>query len=309
MNWPLTVLWISRSTVSTWVCRVFVGLVAAQFGDQRIEQAEAVAKFFGGCAHGGIDVASGEAVDRQRMNQAQRHRLVMLAGDGVFDAGFQHLAAIDDRPDLGNGAEGSVLLERIPVAVEGDQAGLVLRHVLAQDALHAHGQGLEHLALFHHGDPLEGVDVIGMHREEPDELVHAFVEPAVVFGERRQVVADLGLLLGGLLEQTLGHHELDIAAGDEDLLEAVLHPADAVGDKGEARAVENGFLDTGHEAEAQILADLADLAEEVEVEDQFLVLAGAQVSRAAHRPPAAGRVRDTPRRTWPSCLRRPACGW
>jgi len=84
-------------------------------------------------------------------------------------------------------------------------------------------------------------------------------------------------LLGGLLEQTLGHDEFDVAAGNEDLLEAVLYPADAVGDKGEARAVENGFLDTGHEAETQILADLADLAEEVEVEDQLLILAGTQV--------------------------------
>jgi hypothetical protein len=72
--------------------------------------------------------------------------------------------------------------------------------------------GLEHLALFHHGDALEGVDVIGMHREEPHELVHALVEPAVIFGKGHQVVADLGLLLGGLLEQALGHHELHVRA-------------------------------------------------------------------------------------------------
>ncbi len=115
-----------------------------------------------------------------------------------------------------------------------------------------------------------------MHREEADKLVHALVELTVAFGERHQVVADFGLLLGGLLEQTLGNDEFHVAAGNEDLLEAILHPADAVDDKGEARAVENGFLDTGHEAKAQVLADLADLAEEVKVEDQFLVLAGAQ---------------------------------
>jgi len=201
----------------------------------------------------------------------------LFAGDGVLDTGFQHLAAIDDRTDLWNGAERGVLLQRVPVAVEGDQAGFVQRHVLAEGALHTHGQGLEHLALFHHGDTFEGVDVIGMHREEPDKLVHALVEPAVVFGKGHQVVANLGLLLGGLLEQALGHDKFHVAAGNEDLLEAVLYPADAVRDKGEARAVENRFLDTGHEAETQVLTDLADLAEEVEVEDQFLVLAGAQV--------------------------------
>ncbi len=162
------------------------------------------------------------------MDQAQCHRLVLLSGNGVFDPGFQHLAAIDNRPDLGNSAEGCVLLQCVPIAVEGDQAGLVLRHVLAQNALHAHGQGLEHLALFHHGDPLEGVDVIGMHREEPDKLVHALVEPAVVFGKGHQVVADLGLLLGSLFEQTLGHDEFHIVSGDEDLLETVLYPPDAI---------------------------------------------------------------------------------
>lgn len=104
------------------------------------------------------------------------------------------------------------------------------------------------------------------------------------FGKGHQVVADLGLLLGGFLEQALGHDEFDLAAGNEDLLEAVLHPADAVGDKGEARsAVENGFMNTGHEAEAQVLADLA---EEVKFEDQLLVLAGAKVATQSgiHRP-------------------------
>jgi len=85
--------------------QILVGLVAAQLCNQRVEQAEAVTQFLGGRAHGGIDVAGGEAVDGQRMDQAQRHRLVLLTGDGVLDAGFQHLATIDDRPDLGNGAE------------------------------------------------------------------------------------------------------------------------------------------------------------------------------------------------------------
>ncbi len=116
-----------------------------------------------------------------------------------------------------------------------------------------------------------------MHGEEAHELVHALVHAAIELGEGSQILPDFHLLVGGLFEQTLGHHELDILAGDEDLLEAVLHPADAVGHKGEARAVENGFLDTGDEAEPQVLADLADLAQEVEIENEFLILAGAQV--------------------------------
>src|SRR3989304_3167684 len=112
-----------------------------------------------------------------------------------------------------------------------------------------------------------------MYGEEAHELVHALVHATVELGEGSQVLPDFHLLVGGLFEQTLGHHELDVLASDEDLLEAVLHPADAVGHEGETSAVEDGFLDTGDEAESQVFADLANLAQEVEVEDEFLVLA------------------------------------
>jgi len=40
---------------------------------------------------------------------------------------------------------------------------------------------------------------------------------------------------------------------------------------------ENGFLDSGDEAEAQIFADLAHFAEEVQIEDQFLIFPASQV--------------------------------
>ena len=84
-------------------------------------------------------------------------------------------------------------------------------------------------------------------------------------------------MLDGLLEQALGYDEFHVTAGNEDLLKAVLHTADAVCNKSEAWAVEYGFLNTSHEAKAQVLTDLADLAKEVEIENQLLVLAGAQV--------------------------------
>ena len=209
------------------------------------------------------------------MDQAHRHRLVLLAGDGVLDAGFQNLAAINDCPDFRNGAERGVLFERVPVAVECDQAGLILWHVLIENAFHAHGQSLEHLALFYHGDTLEGVDVIGMHREEPDKLVHALVEPTVVFGERHQVFADFGLLFGGFLEQTLGHDKFHVTAGNKNLFETILHTTNAVSYKRKARAIENSFLNTCHKTKTQIFAYFAYFTQEVEVKDQLLILTGA----------------------------------
>ena len=73
------------------------------------------------------------------------------------------------------------------------------------------------------------------------------------------------------------HDELDVAPGDEDLLETVLYAANAVGDEGEAGTVEDGLLDAGDEAEPEVLAYLADLAQKVEIEDQSMVVARSQV--------------------------------
>ena len=254
-----------------------VGRIAAQFLDARLIEAEPVTQFPGRRAQGGVDVAGGQPVDRQGMDEPQCHGLVGRARKGLLDAGLQHLAAVDHRLDIRYGTEGGVLAEIGPVGVIGDEPGPVVRHVLVENLLHGQRERLQHLALLHGGHPLKGVDIVGMHREEADELVHALVHVAVELGEGGQVLAYFGLLLAGLFEQTLGHHELDVLAGDEDLLEAVLHPADAVGHKGKARAVEDGFLDAGDETETQVLADLADLTQEVQVEDELLVLAGAQV--------------------------------
>ena len=83
-----------------------------------------------------------------------------------------------------------------------------------------------------------------------------------------QVVPDLRLLLAALLEQPLGDHELHVRSGDEELIEAILDAAQTICDRGESVAVEDRFLHAGHEAEAEILAHLAHLAQEVQIEDQ-----------------------------------------
>ena len=116
-----------------------------------------------------------------------------------------------------------------------------------------------------------------MHRKQPDELVHALVHVAVELRERQQVLPYLSLLGRRLSQEPLRDNELHVAPGDEDLLEAILDSAQTCRDKGESRAVENGFLDSGDEAEAQIFADLAHFAEEVQIEDQFLIFPASQV--------------------------------
>ena len=93
----------------------------------------------------------------------------------------------------------------------------------------------------------------------------------------REVGADLVLLIGRLLQQAFGHHEADILPREQDLREAILHAAQAVGDVLEAAAVEDRFLHAGDETEAQVLRDLADLAQERQVEDEVVIPAGAEI--------------------------------
>ena len=116
-----------------------------------------------------------------------------------------------------------------------------------------------------------------MDGKEPYKLIHPFVHSAVEFGKGDEVGTDLDLLLGGLLEQTLGHDKLYVSPSNEDLLEAVFHAADAIRDEGKTGAVEDGFLHPGQEPETQVLAHLPDFPEEIQVQYQFLVPAAAQV--------------------------------
>ena len=89
-----------------------------------------------------------------------------------------------------------------------------------------------------------------MNREQPNELIQPLVHVPVELGERCEVLPDPRLLLARLLEKPLGDDEFHVFAGDEDLLEAVLHTAQAVSDVGKAMAVEDCLLHTGNEAEA-----------------------------------------------------------
>ena len=89
-----------------------------------------------------------------------------------------------------------------------------------------------------------------MHWKESNKLVHTLIEPAIVFGKRHQIVTDLGLLCGSLFKQTLGYDKFHVTTSNENLLETILHPTNAVGDKSKTRAIEDGFLNASHETEA-----------------------------------------------------------
>ena len=164
-----------------------------------------------------------------------------------------------------------------PVGVVGDHAGLVVGDVLLDEATNRSAEGLQNLALLRDEHALERLEVGGVHGEQAHELVHPLVHGAVERRKRLEVLADERLLLGVLLQQALGNDEGNIFARDADLLEAVFHASQRVGDELEARVVEEALLHAGDEAEPSASADLADLAQEVKVEDQGLLLAGAEV--------------------------------
>jgi len=254
------------------VCRL-----ASQVPDSRLVQAQGVPQLLGGSPERGVDIAGRQPVNRESVDDPDRQVLVRRSGERLQDARLEHLAAVGNRFDVGNGSEGGVLPKGVPVGVVGDQPGVVGRHVGVEQTLHGVRQRLQDFALLDGRHSLEGIHVVRVHGEHADELVHPLVHVPVESGERRQVLADARLLFPGLLQQPLGHDELHVAAGDLDLLEPVLHPAEGVGDELQPRTVEDRFLHPRDEAEAEVLTDFAHLAEEVEVENQRLIGAALQI--------------------------------
>ena len=82
-----------------------VGRIAPEILDTRLIEAQTVPQLLGGGAEGGMDVAGGQPVHRQCVDDAHRHRLVRRPGERLLNSRLQHLAAIDDRLDVGNGPE------------------------------------------------------------------------------------------------------------------------------------------------------------------------------------------------------------
>ena len=175
--------------------------------------------------------------------------------------GLQNLAAVHDCSDVWNGAHGRVLQQDFPIAVVCDQPWPILRHFLVQQLAHGHRQCFQDFPLFDGGDPEKGVDVIRVNREQPHELIHVLVHPAIKPRESSQVFAYAGLLVRALSEQALGDHIFHIATGDQHLLEAIFDTAQAVGGELESRAVEDGFLDASDKPKAKVFGHLPNLAQ------------------------------------------------
>ena len=150
----------------------------------------------------------------------------------------------------------------LPELVVSDQSRAVCGDIAVQDRLDLISQCYQRAALFGEDQTLEGADIIRVDREEPHVFVHALVHRAVELGERCQVSADLVLLIGGLLQKSLGDHEAHVLASEKDLREAILHASEAVRDVLESAAVEDGFLHASDEAEPQVLCHFADFAQE-----------------------------------------------
>src|SRR5262245_58556497 len=109
-----------------------------------------------------------------------------------------------------------------------------------------------------------------MNGKEPYEFVHVLIHRVVEPGKRCQMLPDFHLLLSGLLEEPFSHDEFHVASGNKQLLETVLYPAQALGDKSKAGTIKNSFLHTGHEAESEVFTHFANFTEEIQIENEGL---------------------------------------
>jgi hypothetical protein len=87
------------------------------------------------------------------------------------------------------------------------------------------------------------------------------------------MLADSVSLLLRLTQQAFLDHKCDVLTRDPNLLEPISNPTHRIRCARETRIVEERFLHASDEAEPRGTADLADLAEKLEVQDQLDVLA------------------------------------
>jgi hypothetical protein len=118
-----------------------------------------------------------------------------------------------------------IVLERLPIAVKGDDPGPVGRHGLADKFFDGEGNDLQDATLFEDGDALERLNVVGVNGEQRGVVVHPLGHVAIKFGERGQILADGRELLRGFVQQAMRDDEFDIGGGNLDLLKTVFDAA------------------------------------------------------------------------------------
>ena len=214
----------------------------------RQHEAKIVSELLGRCADRRIDVGRRQAMDRQRVNDADSGRFVLRARERLLDARIEHTAAIDDLLYGGVRSERRIVTEHTPIGIVGDQAGVIRRNVLIDDAPDCSAERLQHLALLGDVNALKRVEIGRVNREQADKLVHPLIHRAVERRELLQMLPDQSLLFGVLLQEALGNDESDVIPSYMNLLEAILHAPKRVSHELEPGIVKQALLETGNEA-------------------------------------------------------------
>ena len=185
----------------------------------------------------------------ESVNDSQSSWPVLRSGEGLLDAGLQHVTLFDDVANVRHRAEGGVVLQRHPVRVVGNQPWIITGHLLVQKRANRRAEGLEDLPFLGRIDPLKGIEIGRMNRVEADEILQPLIHRGVQLGKALQVLTHQGLLLAVLLQNALCHDVGHVFTGDSHLLEAILDAPQAVSRKLEVGIVEQAFLNASNEAE------------------------------------------------------------
>ena len=205
-------------------------------------------------------------MNRQGMNDPERHFTAFRRNGGARHGGLESPGAVNHRLELGHGAGFRVLAQRLPIAVKGDESGMVQRNRMIEDFLCLIRQNRQNVPLLlTKANSSNEIEVVGMDGKKGDEFVHARQHVAVVFGKGRQVSTNCGLLFGCLSEQTVPGHKASIGAGNGDRNQAVLGLADELGDEPTSRVVGRFLAKSGDKPEVQAHTSLTDLAKEAQV--------------------------------------------
>ena len=266
MNCPLTVLLISRSTVSDRRKQE----LRIRFGEIQIET-EIIPETLGFQTDRRTQIPGRQAVDAEGVNDPDRSVEILLLLERALQNVLKDMPFLEDIPDILVCPDGHILRESIPVSVVGQNTG---RSAGTSISIRRFTSRLTVLSTSRFSTiySLSKVSSTGVHRKERHVLLETLVHIPAERCKPLQVDTDLRLLLRRLLEETLRDDVGDILTVDPDRLKPFLDTPHRIGHKLEPWVIEEGLLNSGHKPKPAQTARLPDLPHEVEVQHQVGLL-------------------------------------
>ena len=180
----------------------------------------------------------------QGIDNLCRQRLVRSFRECTVDDIFQLLAGVHNTANGHITLQQTIGLDCRPIIIEGYDARCILRNLGIENAFDGHRDILQDVAVLYQINFIKYINVRRMNREQVHEFLQTGRHTGIKAAELFEVLADHCFLLRCLLQNTLRHNIRSCFLCNNELGETVTNMLQSIGNKAEARIVEDLLLHT-----------------------------------------------------------------